>query len=880
MNKKTILSSVVLALTLSAWAAAPVDLIRHYDFNEGSGSVVKNQTDKAGTGKFHGPVAWAPTLQGKGILLDGATNSVLCGAMPVLDETKGMTLMVWFKSTHPMGLRIIASAENPETGDGWKFGVDSDKMISVLPRDIAGDNWSDGLWHLGTLTILGNNVKEYIDGNLVRETTLPQAVKLNANATLAIGSLTGKDLGGFHGVIDDVKIYNQVLPTAKIEEEFKSLIKSPQNNPELKFRRNMIVEMLAPAISQTELMSENLKLDYQNISSKLNAIKLSVRAEALKKSMKELEALAVEAKIFRNQLDKECLSKISKTEVKTSFWGNRTASIKLPLVWGATALDNIFNDQLLPNGDITNKIRLDACRNEYEPGQFVISSLEYRGPISIKLNALVHESDPNAKLTNLTSNFVKEIYASQNTAGFYRNPKSSLLRMAPATYPDMLSSDKKVMLEPGKSQAVWLTVHVPNDAKAGVYTGKVEVETMFGILPLNVEMQVYAATLPEIPEFRLGSWGSIQLLANLAGFNEKNDFKDPRYWELFEKVLQNMKEHRAYNFGDPALWEIRNRIRIVDDGKDGVEVDYSGFDRFPEMLDKVYGKGNWRVMSADIPLDAPLYDGDGKIKYNPYGNIKDLRRRYWNFEDPEFNKFATNVMRNLVKHLSEKGWIEQFHFIYRDEPDPVMFANGKEVYKHLKRIAPELVYMNTLTHTGLIEQYPDIDIAVPGWTANEGMDGAIRAATANGRRVIIYNNFSSYLDRSLLCTRTMGAIVYNLGGEGFNQWSWAWSWDKKNNPYQDSFIDGYGPGEGFQIYFDPYTTEIISSMRWEQSREMAEDFDAFKLYEKLGGNPHIYTERLGRDMVNFETNSQKFMQIRREFLADLEKLATANSIKK
>ena len=173
-----------------------------------------------------------------------------------------------------------------------------------------------------------------------------------------------------------------------------------------------------------------------------------------------------------------------------------------------------------------------------------------------------------------------------------------------------------------------------------------------------------------------------------------------------------------------------------------------------------------------------------------------------------------------------------------------------------------------------------MEIAVPGWTANEGMDAAIRKATAQGRRVIIYNNFSSYLDRSLLCTRTMGAICYNLGCEGFNQWSWAWAWDKKSNPYQDSFVDGYGPGEGFQIYFDPDTTEIISSMRWEQSREIAEDFDAFKLYEKLGGDARRYTERLAGDMVNFETDPRRFLEIRREFLAELEKRAAAQRIAK
>ena len=174
MKQKKIFAGIASMLAFSCLAADLPALIGHYDLNEGSGSVVHNRQGRAGHGKFRGPVAWAPTLQGSGILLDGATNSVFCGPMPEMDETKGMTLLVWFKSTHPMGLRIIASAENPATGEGWRFGVDSNKLVSVLPRDTAGDDWSDGLWHLGALVILGNEAREYVDGKITRSMKLPK----------------------------------------------------------------------------------------------------------------------------------------------------------------------------------------------------------------------------------------------------------------------------------------------------------------------------------------------------------------------------------------------------------------------------------------------------------------------------------------------------------------------------------------------------------------------------------------------------------------------------------------------------------------------------------------------------------------------------------
>ncbi|MGN1366100.1 MAG: hypothetical protein ACI406_12085 [Victivallis vadensis] len=145
-------AAVLMSYSLAAGSAAPVV---HYDLNEGAGTIVRNRAGAAGEGRFRGPVAWAPALDGSGILLDGATNSVFCGPMPELDEEKGMTLLVWFKSTHPLGLRTVASAENPESGEGWRFGVDNNRLFSVLPPNEASSGWSDGLWHLGALVIRG-----------------------------------------------------------------------------------------------------------------------------------------------------------------------------------------------------------------------------------------------------------------------------------------------------------------------------------------------------------------------------------------------------------------------------------------------------------------------------------------------------------------------------------------------------------------------------------------------------------------------------------------------------------------------------------------------------------------------------------------------------
>jgi len=65
--------------------------------------------------------------------------------------------------------------------------------------------------------------------------------------------------------------------------------------------------------------------------------------------------------------------------------------------------------------------------------------------------------------------------------------KSDVIRPAPARFPDYLSDVKQMAVEAGRCQAVYLTLRVPKEARAGDYEGVVTFRTAQGERTLRSE---------------------------------------------------------------------------------------------------------------------------------------------------------------------------------------------------------------------------------------------------------------------------------------------------------------------------------------------------------------------------------------------------------
>lgn len=78
---------------------------------------------------------------------------------------------------------------------------------------------NDGLWHHGVLTLSGNLISCYYDGQLKNSVTTPTFIENNENMSIG-SSEVGVTYRPFLGKIDDVRVYNKTLNSLEIKALF------------------------------------------------------------------------------------------------------------------------------------------------------------------------------------------------------------------------------------------------------------------------------------------------------------------------------------------------------------------------------------------------------------------------------------------------------------------------------------------------------------------------------------------------------------------------------------------------------------------------------------------------------------------------------------
>ena len=155
---------------------------------------------------------------------------------------------------------------------------------------------------------------------------------------------------------------------------------------------------------------------------------------------------------------------------KTGGWA---ASEDKVVLWASNPLEKIFRGTPPPKEADTNGVSLEALRNEYEPAQVCISSHDFKGPVRVKVNPLIHRSGKH-RIESVNARFVGYVSTPRNVPG------SERFSDCPDAYPDPLILDEEVVLGRQQTQPVWITVKIPKDALPGEYDGSIEVTTTAG----------------------------------------------------------------------------------------------------------------------------------------------------------------------------------------------------------------------------------------------------------------------------------------------------------------------------------------------------------------------------------------------------------------
>ena len=208
-------------------------------FEEGSGGSAKDESGYGRNGTICGAVSDIGIFN-KCLRFDGSNDHVYIASNPFEYRGEDITISVWANpdSAETTGGYIISK---PWNGSGqYNYGIiyNSNKTISFSLYGSSG--WSTNVtkklstdtWHHIAVTVGSDKkVKIYLDGKNRKDTThnisawVPSAG--DSNRPLSIGTLYsyGCAWGGhsghaFDGMIDDVRIYNEALSSAQIQQHY------------------------------------------------------------------------------------------------------------------------------------------------------------------------------------------------------------------------------------------------------------------------------------------------------------------------------------------------------------------------------------------------------------------------------------------------------------------------------------------------------------------------------------------------------------------------------------------------------------------------------------------------------------------------------------
>jgi len=229
MNRKVVVSVLVASFVLlnlagSAMAASDEVLVLHFD--EGSGTVAKDESGYGNDGTIYG-ATWVDGKYGKALSFDGKEDYVIVENDASLNfGTGSFSVSVWVKSNEASTAHdiIIKSRRSGlVTPKRWRIGqnpnsdvffdIDDDTKPAATPHSTAV-NIADGSWHhIVAVRKAGTGTELFIDG-VMRDSDADRG-DISNTEHVYIGCKSDKNF--FNGLIDEVSIYNRALTADEIK---------------------------------------------------------------------------------------------------------------------------------------------------------------------------------------------------------------------------------------------------------------------------------------------------------------------------------------------------------------------------------------------------------------------------------------------------------------------------------------------------------------------------------------------------------------------------------------------------------------------------------------------------------------------------------------
>ena len=500
--------------------------------------------------------------------------------------------------------------------------------------------------------------------------------------------------------------------------------------------------------------------------------------------------------------------------------------------WGSTDI-RYKKEEPAPIARLKKDINLTAWKGERVSAQLVVWTPEALDNLSFIVSDLTSGKETISK-DNVRTGFVRYVMTDE----LNKDGKGGCGYRKSSDYDSTLVADpidhiaSTLTVPANATQGGWISVRVPQQVKAGKYTGTVTVKDGDKVLSeLKLAVNVKNRTLPASTEwaFHLDLWQNPYAEAryyNVEPFSKEHfDRKRPdmqNYVDAGGKVITASIMHKPWNGQTYDPFE--SMVTWLKKADGTWYFDYTVFDKWVEYMMSLGVKKQINCYSM-VPWRLSFQYFDQASNSFKYLDAKPGEAAY--------DEFWGNMLTSFAKHLKEKGWFDITHISMDERPMKDMLATLKVIRKADKDFKVSLA---GTYHDELVKELHDYCIAI-----GEKFPAEVIKSRKEAGQVTTYytccteprpNTFTFSAPAE---AEWLGWFAAKENLDGYLRWALN-SWVK--NPLQDSRFTAWAAGDTYMIY-----PEGRSSIRFERLIEGIQSYEKIRIlkeeFEKKGNKSAI-----------------------------------------
>lgn len=500
--------------------------------------------------------------------------------------------------------------------------------------------------------------------------------------------------------------------------------------------------------------------------------------------------------------------------------------------WGSIDI-RYKKEEPAPIARLKKDINLTAWKGERVSAQLVVWTPEALDNLSFIVSDLTSGKETISK-DNVRTGFVRYVMTDE----LNKDGKGGCGYRKSSDYDSTLVADpidhiaSTLTVPANATQGGWISVRVPQQVKAGKYTGTVTVKDGDKVLSeLKLAVNVKNRTLPASTEwaFHLDLWQNPYAEAryyNVEPFSKEHfDRMRPdmqNYVDAGGKVITASIMHKPWNGQTYDPFE--SMVTWLKKADGTWYFDYTVFDKWVEYMMSLGVKKQINCYSM-VPWRLSFQYFDQASNSFKYLDAKPGEAAY--------DEFWGNMLTSFAKHLKEKGWFDITHISMDERPMKDMLATLKVIRKADKDFKVSLA---GTYHDELVKELHDYCIAI-----GEKFPAEVIKSRKEAGQVTTYytccteprpNTFTFSAPAE---AEWLGWFAAKENLDGYLRWALN-SWVK--NPLQDSRFTAWAAGDTYMIY-----PEGRSSIRFERLIEGIQSYEKIRIlkeeFEKKGNKSAI-----------------------------------------